>query len=304
MVCSSPQVLAAADDSQALKEAGEAIVVVFALEPERLNRELLFLLQGIVAAAGSAQEQNAVAERAMSRIRTHAGLSPDFDLASNPSDSPSRLSCAGQNSHLSRAGSAEGGGQDTGRSVVGRGAGNVRAADHGGGGECHREQEGPRGWGGASAGVVGGAHGSSSAEAHAPSAVRTFGPDFDPRPRPSAGSDAAQTDQYRLYRGQPAGPGPSSRHGGAGSPMGHPKTARPSPPNPHRGGGGGGGGGWFRKLLSAIGVGDGGAAARSAHFGAGGSSAAAGGTGCGVQADAELVRQLVARGFSRARSER
>ena len=64
------QILAAADESAALREAGDIIMSTYASDPIRLNFELLFLCKSIVNSHGTPEDWDLVAEKVISRVKS------------------------------------------------------------------------------------------------------------------------------------------------------------------------------------------------------------------------------------------
>ena len=64
------QLLAAADESEALREAGDIIMSSFGADPARLNFELLFLCKSIVNSKETCESWDDVAERVISRVKS------------------------------------------------------------------------------------------------------------------------------------------------------------------------------------------------------------------------------------------
>jgi hypothetical protein len=74
------QVLAAADESETLREAGDMIMSAYESDPIRLNFELLFLCKSIVKSDGSPEGWDAVAERIIARVQPDLEVSQRFSV--------------------------------------------------------------------------------------------------------------------------------------------------------------------------------------------------------------------------------
>jgi hypothetical protein len=74
------QVLAAADESETLREAGDMIMSAYESDPIRLNFELLFLCKSIVKSDGSLAGWDAVAERIIARVQPDLQVSQKYSV--------------------------------------------------------------------------------------------------------------------------------------------------------------------------------------------------------------------------------
>ncbi len=76
--CYYCQVLAAADESETLREAGDMIMSAYESDPIRLNFELLFLCKSIVKSDRSPAGLDGVAERIIARVQPDLKISQNF----------------------------------------------------------------------------------------------------------------------------------------------------------------------------------------------------------------------------------
>jgi hypothetical protein len=101
------QLLSAADESAALKEAGDVIMSTYATDPIRLNFELLYLCKSIVSSNGE-EDWDSVADRIISRVQStvqerqdfpagndhHSGISNEHQVQSQGGHSSLQSTCA------------------------------------------------------------------------------------------------------------------------------------------------------------------------------------------------------------------